>query len=256
MATPSPVATSGLVVSREDAAQAARGQQNGAARGCGPGAWMRSSQASAPHDPAVVDQQIGTPAKLRNSTFGSAAALRYSVRAISRPVESPCACSTRLRLCAPSRAKSSLSPSRSKSAPQSISRRTSAGPSSTSTCTASTLHSPAPAAIVSGSCSEISSSSARAAAMPPCAYWEEDSCRLSLATTRTRPRAASSMAARSPATPAPTTRKSVSTCSTTPVYHPCYNAMTIDMPHRDRRLKRVLQESYAFLCRHHGPTAV
>ena len=37
-----------------------------------------------------------------------AAALRYSARPISRPVESPWACSTRLRLCAPSRVKAIL----------------------------------------------------------------------------------------------------------------------------------------------------
>ena len=40
-------------------------------------------------------------AKLRNSILGSEAALWYRVRAISWPVESPCACSTRLRLWAP-----------------------------------------------------------------------------------------------------------------------------------------------------------
>src|SRR5215472_11868183 len=44
--------------------------------------------------------------------------------------------------------------------------------------------------------------------MPPCAYSDEDSRRLSLATTSTWPASASSMAARSPATPAPITRKS------------------------------------------------
>ena len=47
-------------------------------------------------------------AKLRNVTFGSDAALWYRVRAISRPVESPCACRMRLRLCAPSRVNEQL----------------------------------------------------------------------------------------------------------------------------------------------------
>src|SRR5208283_4474773 len=215
-ATPSPVATSGLVVSVNTRPIPP------VANKIAP-AWMRtcrlirSSHARAPHTRPPSTSRSRTPEKLWNSTAGNCAACRHSVRAISRPVESPCACSTRLRLCAPSRANSSLSPSRSKSAPHSISRRTSSGPSSTSTCTASARHNPAPAAMVSASCSEISSSSARAAAMPPCAYWEEDSFRLSLATTRTRPKGASSIAARSPATPAPTTRKSVSTCSTTPL---------------------------------------
>ena len=215
-ATPSPVATSGFVVSvkTQPIPPVASSTAPARIRTC---RLIRSSHASAPHTRPSSTSRSSTPEKLWNSTVGSCAACRYSVRAISRPVESPCACSTRLRLCAPSRANSSLSPSRSKSAPHSISRRTSAGPSSTSTCTAALLHSPAPAAIVSDSCSEISSSSASATAMPPCAYWEEDSFRLSLATTRTRPNGASSMAARNPATPAPTTRKSVSICSTTPV---------------------------------------
>src|SRR5579863_114626 len=46
--------------------------------------------------------------------------------------------------------------------------------------------------------------------MPPWAYSEEDSRRESLAITRTVPEAASSIAARKPATPAPITRKSQS----------------------------------------------
>ena len=44
-----------------------------------------------------------------------------------------------------------------------------------------------PAASVSCSCSATSSSSLSATAMPPCAYSDEDSRRLSLATTSTRP---------------------------------------------------------------------
>ena len=64
--------------------------------------------------------------------LGSEAALWYSVRAISRPVESPCACRMRLRLCAPSRVNASRVPSRSNSAPHSISSWMAAGPSSTS----------------------------------------------------------------------------------------------------------------------------
>src|SRR5260370_34794621 len=44
--------------------------------------------------------------------------------------------------------------------------------------------------------------------MPPCAYSDEDSLKLSFTTTSTLPASASSISARSPATPAPITRKS------------------------------------------------
>ena len=82
------------------------------------------------------------------------------------------------------------------------------GPSSTSVRTAARSHSPSPAYSVSCSCSATSSSSLSATAMPPCAYSDDDSRRLSFATTSTWPASASSMAARRPATPAPITRKS------------------------------------------------
>ena len=62
-----------------------------------------------------------------------------------------------------------------------------AGPSSTRVRTAARSHSPSPASMVSCSCRSTSSSSLSATAMPPCAYSEEDSRRLSLATTSTRP---------------------------------------------------------------------
>lgn len=56
--------------------------------------------------------------------------------------------------------------------------------------------------------------------MPPCAYSEEDSRKLSFAITRTRPARASSIAARRPATPAPTTTKSIRIrCSETAIPH-------------------------------------
>ena len=42
--------------------------------------------------------------------YWEASGRRYSVRAISLPVESPCACSTRLRECAPSRVKEIVRP--------------------------------------------------------------------------------------------------------------------------------------------------
>src|SRR5882672_6940571 len=114
----------------------------------------------------------------------------------------------RLRLCAPSRVNASLLPWRSNSVPHSISSWIAPGPSSTSACTAARSQRPSPANSVSCSCSSTSSSSLNATAMPPCAYSEEDSRRLSLAMTRTVPASASSIAARNPATPAPITRKS------------------------------------------------
>src|SRR5262245_22650669 len=56
----------------------------------------------------------------------------------------------------------------------------------------------------------MSSSSLSATAIPPCAYCVADSVNSCLASTRTRPASASEMAARKPATPAPTTMKSAS----------------------------------------------
>src|SRR5450755_4987510 len=138
-------------------------------------------------------------------------ALWRKVRTISRPVESPCAWRMRLRLWAPSRPKTRLVPWRSKAVPHAINCSMAAGPSSTRVWTASASQSPSPATRVSCSCSSTSSSSLRAAAIPPCAYSDEDSRRLSLAITRTRPIEASSIAALRPATPAPTTMKSVRT---------------------------------------------
>src|SRR5580765_6346436 len=84
------------------------------------------------------------------------------------------------------------------------------GASSTRTLAASGLQSPSPAFSVSCKCRLISSSSLRAAAMPPWANWVLESVISRFASTSTRPAGASSMAARSPATPAPITRKSVS----------------------------------------------
>ena len=197
----------------EDAAQAAGGEQHGLARMC-TGRLTARSQATAPAPRRPSFNRSVIAEKLWNSTLASEAALWYSVRAISRPVESPCACSTRLRLCAPSRANRSLAPSRSNSAPHSINSSMARRPFFDQRA-----HSLAVAQAVAGGervllrAVRTSSSSLSATAMPPCAYSEDDSPRLSLATTSTCPAADSSMAARSPATPAPTTRKSVSMCS-------------------------------------------
>ena len=56
-------------------------------------------------------------------------AFAINARRISLPVESPCACKTRERLCAPSRVKASLLPSRSKCIPQLINCSIRSGPS-------------------------------------------------------------------------------------------------------------------------------
>ena len=193
----------------EHAAQPAGGQQRGSAPESVPrlGCLRRTPSRRPP--PSAVSSRSVIAAKLRNSMLGSEAALRYSVRAISRPVESPCACRTRLRLCAPSRANSSLAPSRSNSAPHSISSWMAAGPSSTSVCTAADRTARRPRKACPVRAGRLRRRRSSAAAMPPCAYSDDDSRRLSFAITSTLPAGASSIAARRPATPAPITRKSV-----------------------------------------------
>ena len=59
-------------------------------------------------------------------------------------------------------------------------------------------------------CSSTSSSSLKATAIPPCAYWVLLSVTSCFVTTSTRPASARPIAARSPAMPPPTTMKSVS----------------------------------------------
>ena len=89
---------------------------------------------------------------------GFAVTRDQSSRPISRPVASR-ACSTRLTLCAASRASAGApSASRSNAAPHASSSTTYLGPSRTSTSTAAGSHRPSPAAIVSRACSSGESS--------------------------------------------------------------------------------------------------
>ena len=71
--------------------------------------------------------------------------------------------------------------------PRPSARARSAGPCSTSTCTAASSHRPSPARIVSAACSAGVSSSPIAAAMPPCAYPVLLSAGSALVRIRTRP---------------------------------------------------------------------
>ena len=94
-------------------------------------------------------------------------AFSSSARAISHPVASPSACSTRLREWAASRVKWKRPSSRSKRAPQDAISRMRSGPSSTSTRAASALTMPAPASRVSVRCRSVWSSVPSATATPP-----------------------------------------------------------------------------------------
>ena len=123
----------------------------------------------------------------------------------------------------------SPSPATSNGMPQSISSRTRAGPSVTTSRTAGSSHSPAPATSVSSTCDAIESASLSTAATPPWAQNVLDCSSLPFATTmisgeplanrgaassgrsvaRSPPPPAAANAARSPATPAPITSTSV-----------------------------------------------
>ena len=117
----------------------------------------------------------------------------------------------RERLCAPSRVKVSLVPLRSNSVPHAISSWMRSGPSSTRTA-GGVLVAQAVAGVegVLEMEADLVLVAESATAMPPWAYCVADSVSSVLARTSTRPAAASSMAARSPAMPAPMTTKSVS----------------------------------------------
>src|SRR5918993_1091450 len=171
-----------------------------------------------------------TPATAGGSSAGPSAGIRSRTRAcwmismpssavtaaisalsISAPVASPPAWAIRLRWCPPSRVRASApAASRSNSAPRAISLATSSGPSLTSTRTAASMHSPAPATRVSSMCCCTVSPSAWTEAMPPCAQCVDPADSWSLVTTTTRPRVRHSSAAVRPAMPEPTTTTSTS----------------------------------------------
>ena len=208
MATPSPVATPGLVLSRNTRAAPPVAMSVARARTATRSPRSSRQRTPAQTPPATIASTAGACSITR--TPARPATCCQSTRLISRPVASR-ACSTRRTLCAPSRA-SARRPagSRSKRAPQSTSCRTWRRPSSTSTSTARGSHSPSPAAIVSAAWRAGLSSSPTAAAMPPCAYPVLPSSDAALVNTTTDPAPARSFAARSAAMPLPTIRKSPS----------------------------------------------
>src|ERR1700686_2956526 len=130
----------------------------------------------------------------------SDSALMQRARRISLPVDSPWACRLRCRLCALSRPKTSLVAC---CLPHVINSSMRRGPSSSRIFTAAGLHRPSPALRVSCKWRMTSSSSLSAVTGGDCPA-------SSFSSTSTRPPAASSIAARRPATPAPITTKSVS----------------------------------------------
>ena len=172
MAMPSPVASSGLVVTANS----------------WPAPPVASSTWRGPHlDAAPLGAGDRTPTQRPSSTIRSSAKVFSSTgprwrgtastraRSISAPVAAPPAWTTRARRWPPSRASSSWPcSSRSNIAPRAISSLTRPGPSSTSTRTASTSHSPAPAASVSARWRSVESGSSpsTAATRPgPTGWW-------------------------------------------------------------------------------------
>ena len=236
-ATPSPVAIGGLVVSRKmrpapPVARSVADARTSAARRV-----VHVARTDADAVARRRDRWRGRRARSR--TPAQAAARSHSTRPISRPVASR-AWSTRLTLCAPSRpSENAPSAPRSNAAPQSASSATRAGPSSTSTRTASGRHRPSPAAIVSAPCSAGESSRPTAAAMPPWAYPVLlSSGRSALVSTSTDPAAASETAARRPATPLPMTRKSAAVTRVYPTIRvPTVWSAPLHVPHLDSRCR-------------------
>jgi hypothetical protein len=167
MATPSPVATGGFVVSAKTwpappvARRVARARTSvvlpSSSRKRHP--VTRPSLVTRSMEQEKDDTRIAGVRCVRSS----------SDRTISHPVASPRAWSTRFRECAPSRVKWSRPASRSNLAPQEASSRIRSGPSSTRTRAAASDTRPAPAFSVSSKCSSVASSTAIATATPPCA---------------------------------------------------------------------------------------
>ena len=207
MATPSPVASRGLVVTSNSWPAPPVARSTLRARTC--------SNPSGPMDVTPTQRPSSINRSSAKACSCTTAAVRRtawtSARSTSAPVAAP-ACTTRATEWPPSRARSRLPrSSRSNSAPSAMSSSTRRGPSSTSTRTASRSHSPAPAARVSARCRSTSSgSSVSAAATPP---WAQrvvvcsNSPLVSTPVTRSWAPAART-AADSPATPLPSTSRS------------------------------------------------
>ena len=203
IAYPSPVATVGLVVCLNTCpsppvAITTASPYTSAAR--------PSMETRTPMQRPLTMMRSSTRAVSSTCTFGDDCTRSISVRDTSAPVWSPCACTMRRRECAAS-LPSLKSPRalRSKRAPASTSSRTRSGPSFTSTSTAFTSQSAAPAASVSRRCSSGLSPAPSAAAMPPCAHIVLESRSVRFVISSTGPCAAHRHAVKSPATPLPMT---------------------------------------------------
>ena len=175
MATPSAVASAGLVVTAKScpAPPVART------------VWVARTSTTLPSASRARTPRHRPPSTNRSranhcSSTAAAVARVASTRArsTSAPVAAPPAWTTRAVEWPPSRARARAPPGcRSKTAPMAMSSRTRVGPSSTRTRTASTSHSPAPAARVSARWRSVESSSPPStAATPPWAQrvadWE------------------------------------------------------------------------------------
>ncbi len=222
MARPSAVASAGLVVTAN----------SWPAPPVASTVWSARTSVIRPSAPSASTPRHRPPSTSRsmaNHPSSTAAALSQvastRARSTSAPVAAPPAWTTRAVEWPPSRARARAPPGcRSKTAPMAISSLTRAGPSSTSTRTASVSHSPAPAARVSARWrSVLSSSPPRTAATPPWAHRVADWDSSPLVRTPTRSPApdppapvddsgaARRTAADRPATPLPSTRTSSAT---------------------------------------------
>lgn len=153
------------------------------------------------------------PASVRTSSAGEWShsdtesrrrAAATTVSSSSAPVRSPCAWTIRLRLWAPSNpSRRRPSSPRSNSAPCAESHAIASGAAAVMARTTSGSHRPAPAARVSSAWSAGSSSGPTAAAMPPCAQPVDVPVLTAPALSTTQGSGLSSIAAVSPASPAP-----------------------------------------------------
>ena len=225
MASPSAVASAGLVVTAKSWPAPPVASTVWVAR-TSTHPRRRRSRATHTTAPPVLDHQVEGEPLLEHGGGASSRVASTRARSTSAPVAAPPAWTTRAVEWPPSRARASAPPGcRSNTAPMAISSWTRAGPSSTSTRTASVSHSPAPAASVSARWRSVESSSPPStAATPPWAQrvadW--DSSRLgqdpdpeagsapASRTRRTEPgdRRRPATAADRPATPLPRTRTS------------------------------------------------
>src|SRR5829696_581092 len=234
---PAPTAPRGLVVRCQSAAMPPVARTTARAR-TGSASPRRGRATSPTQRPSCVVSEVaarGSSTSIRSSTAASA----DSSRVMRLPVAEPPACTIRRHECPPSRPRARLPwRSASKLTPRRSRSRTRPGDSSHSTRTALSRAMSRPAASVSSMCRSGESSSASAAAIPPCAQNDAVWASGDRLTSATRaPSAAAVSAAYRPAAPAPTTATSTRsgwealTAGTVPAGVPVYFSHPSSLEH-------------------------